>query len=94
MIKSALKAKVVDIRTIDPKPEFRFVVDTNVWYWLAYSRASTNGLQGPRVYQVEQYSHFIKKSLDAGSTIVRCELALAEVAHIIENVSKLRSCRS
>jgi hypothetical protein len=87
-----IRSKVVDIRSTDPSGEFRFIVDTNAWYWLTYTRASHLGPNKPKARQAEQYSRFIGKAIDAGSTIFRCELALAELAHIIERAEKEIYC--
>lgn len=80
-----IQCQVVDIRSVEPRPEDSFLVDTNAWFWLTYSRATTSCLSQPRPGQREQYARFIKKALEKGSTIGRCDLALSELAHQIEN---------
>jgi predicted nucleic acid-binding protein len=79
-----IKAKIIDIRSTDPTGDFAFFVDTNAWYWMTYTRASTKGLQAPEKHQLEQYLRFIKKAREAGSSIYRCSLSFAELAHRIE----------
>jgi hypothetical protein len=37
-INYTVQAEVVDISADTPKTEDAFLVDTNVWYWLTYSR--------------------------------------------------------
>src|ERR1700682_4192651 len=66
-----------------------FLVDTNPWFWATYSRATLPFLLGrPSKRQHEQYLRFIKKSLDVGCTIGRCDLTLSELAHRIEITEK------
>src|ERR1700722_11227119 len=79
-----IKAKIIDIRSTEPTGDFAFFVDTNAWYWMTYTRASTKGLQAPEKHQVEQYLRFIKKARQVGSSIYRCSLSFAELAHRIE----------
>ena len=38
-----IQANVVDIRKDLPKSNDVFLVDTNVWYWITYTRASQSG---------------------------------------------------
>jgi predicted nucleic acid-binding protein len=81
--------RVYDIRSYEPRPEQSFLVDTNAWYWITYSRATLPFLLGrPTRRQHEQYLRFIKKALEAGCTIVRCDLTLSELAHRIEDIEK------
>ena len=39
-INLTVKATVVDIRADTPSYNDTFLVDTNVWYWMLYARAS------------------------------------------------------
>jgi hypothetical protein len=82
-----IRAQILDIRTLDPRADYRFVVDTNAWYWMTYNRASYVDNK-PKANQLQQYLHFIKKSLEVGCTILRCEMALAELSHIIERTER------
>ncbi|HET6841771.1 MAG TPA: hypothetical protein VFK06_08805 [Candidatus Angelobacter sp.] len=84
----APKAKTFDIRCYDPKPDDIFIVDTNAWYWITYTRATLPCLPPPLTKQYEQYARFLKKALDAGTTVARCDLTLAELAHRIEAAEK------
>jgi predicted nucleic acid-binding protein len=80
---------VYDIRSYEPRPEHRFLVDTNAWYWITYSRATLAVASGrPTTRQHEQYLRFLKKALNVGCTIVRCDLILSELAHRIESTEK------
>jgi hypothetical protein len=71
-------ANIWDITSTDPDPESEFLVDTNAWYVTTYSRASLLDVDQPRKYEKQKYSRFIKKALDAGSILHRCDLSLAE----------------
>lgn len=59
-----VRATVIDITSDQPKEGDRFLVDTQVWYWLTYSR-SQNTTQPPKDYQVEQYPTYIRQSIAA-----------------------------
>ncbi|OHB37498.1 MAG: hypothetical protein A2Y09_06265 [Planctomycetes bacterium GWA2_39_15] len=76
-INYTIQADVVDIRQDIPKPDNIFLVDTNVWYWLTYTRA-------PKNYQTKDYPSYINKALSAKSQLHKCGLSLAELAHLIE----------
>src|SRR3972149_5699033 len=76
-INYTIQADVVDIRQDIPKPDNIFLVDTNVWYWLTYTRA-------PKNYQTKDYPSYINKALLAKSQLHKCGLSLAELAHLIE----------
>ena len=82
-IKYRIQADIVDIQQDTPKPDDVFLVDTNVWYWLSYTRAS-QGDQPPKSYKVNDYTSYISKALSAKSQLHRCGLSLAELAHLIE----------
>ena len=76
-------ANVIDIRQDTPKLDDIFLVDTNVWYWLTYTRASQADYP-PRSYQINDYPTYISKALSVKSQLHRCGLSLAELAHCIE----------
>ena len=76
-INYTIRADVIDIRQDTPKPDDVFLVDTNVWYWLTYTRT-------PKSYQTKDYPSYINKALSAKSQLHRCGLSLAELAHLIE----------
>lgn len=35
-----IAADIIDVRVDTPKPEDVFLVDSNVWYWMTYTKAS------------------------------------------------------
>lgn len=75
-----IRATVTDITQYTPKAADTFLVDTNVWFWMTYSKASISAKQ----YQKELYPAFVNSSLVAGSTVCRSGLSMAELAHLIE----------
>lgn len=78
-----IAADIVDIRSDNPTNADSFLIDTNVWYWLTYSRASMAD-RPPAPYQTQDYPNYINAAISAGSVLTRCELSLAELAHRIE----------
>jgi len=82
-----IHADVIDIRQDVPKPDDVFLVDTNVWYWLTYTRAS-QAEQPPKNYQTNDYPSYIGKAISAKSQLHRCGLSLAELAHLIERTER------
>jgi predicted nucleic acid-binding protein len=75
-----IHAEVVDIRSDAPLPDDRFLVDTNVWFWMAYSRASLTA----KPYQMRQYPTYIRQVVGARGHLYRCNLSFAEMTHSIE----------
>lgn len=82
-INYTIQAKVVNIQSDSPKPEDTFLVDTNVWYWLFYSRASRVN-RPPRNYQITDYPSYIQRCLSVKSLLYYSGFSLAELAHLIE----------
>ncbi len=78
-----IQAEVVDIKQDLPKAGDAFLVDTNVWYWMMYNRAQQAD-RPPLGYQTTDYPAYLSKAITASSRLHRCELALAELAHLIE----------
>jgi predicted nucleic acid-binding protein len=78
-----VRAEVIDVREDIPKETDAFFVDTNVWFWLTYSRASLSK-DGPTDSQ-KHYPEYIKRCLDINSSLYRCELSAAEILHCIES---------
>ncbi|WP_447771961.1 hypothetical protein [Pseudomonas kilonensis] len=76
-----VNASVVDISSDAPKPGDIFLVDTNVWYWMTYSRASS---AGAKVYQIRSYPTYTNNALAANATIYQSGVSIAELSHIIE----------
>jgi hypothetical protein len=78
-----VQADVVDIQRDSPSATDAFLVETNVLYWMAYSRSGL-GSRPPRAYQVTAYPAFLRAAMAAESKLCRCELSLAELASLIE----------
>lgn len=82
-----IQADVIDIRRDTPQPDDVFLVDTNVWYWTTYSRADLADAR-PKTYQTNNYPSYIAKALASKSSLFRCSLSLAELAHLIEKTER------
>ncbi len=82
-IQYTVRAKVVDIRRLMPNTSGSFLVDTNVWYWITYPRAS-EGDKPPHPNQTRYYPNFIKKILDSKGKLYRSDLSLSELTSLIE----------
>src|SRR5262249_7618956 len=78
-----VQADVIDIRTDTPQSHDEFLVDTNVWYWMIYSRASL-GANPPHRTQLTDYPNYINQALSNNSRLRFCGLTLAELVHLIE----------
>ncbi len=79
----SVAAAVVDLRWDTPQAEDHFYVDTNVWYWLAYTRASQL-TERVRRYQITDYPRYIQRCLRSGARLYSSGLSISELAHIIE----------
>jgi len=79
-----IQANVVDIRHDTPKQEDVFLVDTNVWYWMTYTKASQTAIP----YQIRNYPRYISRALSSNSQLRKCGLSLEELAHIIEGTER------
>jgi hypothetical protein len=78
----AVRASVVDIRTDSPTSDDAFLVDSNVWFWQTYTKASLTA----KDYQAAAYPGYLKKALGVQSRLLRCGLSMAELASAIEDV--------
>ncbi len=86
-INYTVQAEVVDISADAPRAEDVFLVDTNVWYWLTYSRASQSA-RPPAYYQTSNYPNYTNAALGAGARIFQSGLSLAELTHLIEKAER------
>jgi predicted nucleic acid-binding protein len=82
-INYTVQAEVVNINVDTPRAEDVFMVDTNVWYWLTYSKASQCA-RPPAYYQISKYPSYTNSALRAGARIFQSGLSLAELSHLIE----------
>lgn len=86
-----VRAEVVDISIDLPQPDDVFMVDTNAWYWIVYSRSSQPSVSEknrPKPYQTRYYPAYIKKAITAKAKLHYCGLTLSELAHNIEKIEK------
>lgn len=82
-ISYTVQADVVDITADTPGAKDVFLVDTNVWYWLTYLKASQSA-HPPAPYQTSDYPSYTNTALGAGARIFQSGLSLAELTHLIE----------
>ena len=82
-----VKADVLDITQDNPRKEDIFFVDTNVWFWFSYTKASTVNSSRSR-YQVKDYPSYINKTLQNKSQLFCCGLSLMELIHNIERAER------
>lgn len=80
-----IRAEVVDISSDSPGAHDSFLIDTNVWYWMTYSKASQ---AGANAYQINSYPAYVSSAIGNGSNIFHSGLSLAEIAHIIERAER------
>lgn len=78
-----IAADIIDVRVDAPKPEDVFLVDSNVWYWMTYTKASLSN-QRQTLRQVRDYSAFVNNAIAVSAKLYRCALSLSELAHTIE----------
>ena len=82
-----VQADVIDIRTDTPQAVDEFLVDTNVWYWMTYTRASL-GASPSHATQLTDYPNYINQALSNNSRLRFCGLTLAELVHLIEKTER------
>jgi hypothetical protein len=73
-ISYTVQAEVIDINSDTPNKNDVFLVDTNVWYWLTYTKASTSS----QAYQVTDYPNYLSQAISIQSSLRYCGLSLAE----------------
>lgn len=76
-------AEVVDIRGDEPHSQDAFLVDTNVWFWMTYTRALL-APNPPLPYQTQYYPAYLSKARRLKTGLFRCGLSMPELAHRIE----------
>jgi hypothetical protein len=88
-----VQAQVVDITADRPQPTDRFLIDTNAWYWLAYSRSQLT-TRRPQDYQIRDYPGYIRAALGAQSALYWSGLSMAELSTLIERSEYDIFCRT
>ena len=74
-------ANVYDLKNIDITkiPEHtKFAIDTNVLYWMHYSRCNTTG------YQIMHYPQFISDLMERHAVFVTTACNVSELLHLVE----------
>jgi len=82
-IRYSIQSSVVDILKDTPSPSDSFFVDTNIWFWITYTKASSCA-NPPKIYQIQDYPNYINAALKTRAKLYRCGLSLPELSHIIE----------
>ena len=82
-----IAADVIDIKIDLPKSGDVFLVDSNVWYWMTYTKASI--VMKPWAQsRLRDYPSFVNKAISTGAKLYRCALSFSELAHIIEKTER------
>jgi predicted nucleic acid-binding protein len=80
-----VRAEIIDITRHRPAAGEAFLVDTNVWWWVAYAFApELPEEKKPRPYQLSAYPNFLKRAKVAGARLHWSPLTWPELAHHIE----------
>lgn len=74
---------VIDIRKDQPSEDDLFLIDTNVFLWLTYSRLSLLEHKYKQ-YQLDSYPLYLEKALECGSHLRYSRLSFGEISHVIE----------
>lgn len=82
-----VQASVVDLRRDIPASGDKFLIDTNVWYWVTYTRASL-GSQRPKSYQLQEYTSYLDKALRVKAAMFCSVYSLTELAHLVEETER------
>jgi predicted nucleic acid-binding protein len=77
-VRYVVQAELVDIRVDQPVKTDVFVVDTNVWFWVAYTKST------PLPHQRATYPLYLKNALTVQAKTLRFVLGQAELFHLIE----------
>ncbi|MGC9337928.1 MAG: hypothetical protein ACP5EQ_07555 [Candidatus Cloacimonadia bacterium] len=80
-------ADVVDIKEDCPLEDDIFFVDTNVWFWLTYTKASQSASPVFQ-YQYDEYPNYVNTALFVGSQLLPSTISLIELAHLIEKTER------
>ena len=85
-LKPWVRAQVIDLRRADTLTEAKYLVDTNVLYFIHYDRfGSLEELgKGPRPYQLKHYPQYLKRVREKGGGLFVHRLGLIEFARAVE----------
>ncbi len=82
-VRYVVQAQVVDLQEDAPRTGDVFFVDTNVWLWTCYAKA-TLGMTHQRRQQTTGYAGYLNRCARAGAVLHWCGLGLSKLAHNIE----------
>jgi predicted nucleic acid-binding protein len=78
-----VRASIINIENDAPGPSDRLLVDTNVWYWTCYSRASLTD-HPPERYQSKLYPAYVQEVIAAKGMLLRCAFIFSELCELVE----------
>lgn len=84
-VKYSINATIFDITKDTPSQQDSFLVDSNVWYWLAYPYASSTYTPA-HDRQLTTYPDYIKKTRKHKSKLFHCSISFIEIANLIEGM--------
>lgn len=79
-------AQVLDLSSERPIKGEKYLVDTNVWVWVAYAAFRSEAKSMASQYQIENYPRFIEEALTDGAILCHTPLILCELMNVIENI--------
>ncbi|MFH1885202.1 MAG: hypothetical protein ABIM40_00775 [Pseudomonadota bacterium] len=79
-----IQAEIIDIRTDTPQAVDVLLVDTNVWFWMTYSKAGHTA----QAHQMINYPKYLSMAISANAQLLRSGLSFAELAHLIEKTER------
>lgn len=74
----SVQAEVVDVQRDAPRASDSFFVDTQIWLWTTYSKATAHP------YQTRYYPNYLSRARHVGAKLYWCGLSQSELAHLIE----------
>ena len=83
-INYSIQAEVIDITSDTPRSKDVFLVDTNVWYWMTYPKATRHRAEYPK---------YVNDALAVAALIHNCGLSMAELTHLIEKTERDIYCK-
>lgn len=79
-------AQVLDLSSERPIKGEKYLVDTNVWVWVAYAAFRSEARLLASQYQIENYPRFIEEALTDGAILCHTPLILCELMNVIESI--------
>ncbi len=82
-IQYAVNAEIFDIGQTLPIDSDNFLIDSNIWFWMTYSKSSYGNINF-RQNIMNQYANYVGKVISCNAKICCSGLSLSELSHIIE----------